>query len=642
MPTAPEGVQGISMLSKIRVQTLFLSAIPLVFLILLLGVALRLQTMTGEIATVSERSARILAQIDSAIATLNDGSRAAVAYGRDHRASALTDYQRAGAKLPADLARLQTITAAQPGERVQVANFIREMRLGKVVLDDYLAYLRAGQPAKAKTLGASARTRRVTDDLRAAYMALRNGENALTIATTDAARRRMQTYVWILIGGCAVAVALTILSSALFGLRIVRRLQRLGDNARRLVQGEESAPIGGQDEIADLDRVYQEMMNRIRHDERVVAVLQEALLPQQLPRIPGLRIDTAYVSAASGTQIGGDWYDVFNLTPKEIGISVGDVAGHGLRAAVIMGSARMAIRSAARIDSEPARVLQHANRILTADEDGVVVTAIFGILNLADGTFRYAVAGHPAPIVVYPPEDVRLLEGRGLVLGIEPGVSFQTFETKLEAGSALVLYTDGMVEAERNYLKGTNDLMDAVRREYLGTSGNIAEAIQRRIFVNAPPRDDSALIFVGIAALGASPSQETSRTWFVDASDPAAVRRLRRAVLWHLGERSTPPSDLDAAEIILGELLSNAVRHAPGPIEVTLDYGGHEPTLRVADRGGAFKLEGNALPCDFDESGRGLFIIRAMARDVSLEQTPNGKCVCAVLPVSVGPAAPSR
>jgi phosphoserine phosphatase RsbU/P len=305
-----------------------------------------------------------------------------------------------------------------------------------------------------------------------------------------------------------------------------------------------------------------------------------------------------------------------------------------------MGSMRQAIRIAARENSDPASVLRRVNRTLCADEQNCMVTAFFGVLDLADGRLRYAMAGHPPPLVVSPERDVQLLAGRGVALGINKRFDFTTLETQLELGSALVLYTDGMVEAEHDYEKGMATLEAAVRAEAFSVGGNIARQIQERAFSGVQPRDDSALLFIGITDLSAAQRAQRLQTWRLDAKDESAAHRVKRALLWHLGEFAAPASDFAAAEAIIGELISNVARHTPGDAEVTLECDVNEATLRVCDRGKAFRSTGEHAPDVLAEGGRGLFLVRALAQQFDVVHTSEGNRVSVVLPVAVATSIP--
>lgn len=264
-----------------------------------------------------------------------------------------------------------------------------------------------------------------------------------------------------------------------------------------------------------------------------------------------------------------------------------------------------------------------------------MVTAFFGVLDLADGTLRYATAGHPSPIVATPDRDLVLLKGSGVALGIYRRFDFATQETRLGLGSALVLYTDGMVEAERDYDAGMVALENAVRTEAFSVGGNIARQILERAFGPVEPKDDAAVLFIGITDLNAAQAPPRLQTWRLDAKDESSAHRVKRALLWHLGELAAPSSDFASAEAIIGELVSNVARHTPGEAEVTLECNERGATLHVSDRGRAFRSTGEHAPDVLAEGGRGLFLVRALARDFEVVHTGEGNRVSVVLPVAV-------
>jgi len=216
------------------------------------------------------------------------------------------------------------------------------------------------------------------------------------------------------------------------------------------------------------------------------------------------------------------------------------------------------------------------------------------------------------------------------MLGIDPHAKFQPFETKLEPGSGLLLYTDGIVENERDYIRGTELLLQAFRTEYQCVSENAAQAIQERVLSGRSPADDAAIMFIGVTQL-AQPGAPRQYQWQFDARDEHSSRRIKRAVLWHLGKDGPGLSDLSAAEIVVGELISNVARHTPGHAEMALEMQNGTATVQVCDRGDPFVLT-RTVPDLFSESGRGLILIRALARDVSIERTEGGNCVRAILP----------
>lgn len=633
--------------SGIRAQALLLIVVPLAFLVLLLIIAGILQNKTEQTAAWSARSTNALNASDRILATLTDASRSVQAYAKKPTAASLVDYHRAVSRLPVETGELTALVRDEPSLRLQAARYAALSNQITGILDEYLRLLRAGQKAKATTYGTSPHVRTIAIAWTNAKSGFDQAERVMTLARLGALQHDIELLGRLLLACAIVGILLSLFVATRFGVRNVRRLQQLADNAVRLGAGETPQTIEGSDEIAQLDNVYRDMALRIRQtlNEReealeayrrehlVASTLQRAMLPQRLPQIAGLRIDTAYVPAAGGTEIGGDWYDVFEVSQRLVGISVGDVAGHGLRAATVMGAVRQSIRTAARDDGEPSSIMRRVNRVLCADEGTSVVTAFFGLLDLRTGRLRYALAGHPPPMIVRPGRKVELLPGEGFVLGVDPRIRFQTFETELDVGAGLVLYTDGLVEAERDYFKGMSLLEGAAVAECSDPSPNIAEGIQHRVFAHAVPRDDSALLFIGITGLSAEPPSPERQGWHLDARDEVSAHRVKRAVLWQLGGFASGDADLGAIEAIFGELLSNVKRHTPGPADVTLERGADGAVLSFDDDGPPFTINGHTPPDLLAESGRGLFMLHALAREVSVQRIGARNRVAVALPL---------
>ena len=143
----------------------------------------------------------------------------------------------------------------------------------------------------------------------------------------------------------------------------------------------------------------------LERTKRVAETLQEAFLPSQLPRREKLRIDANYVSAEEDALVGGDWYDAFELPDGRLCFSIGDVAGHGLSASLVVGKLRQAIFTLALDIDDPAAILRKVDHILRIIEPGTFATAIVGFVDAEESTMRYASAGHPPPIVAYAPDE---------------------------------------------------------------------------------------------------------------------------------------------------------------------------------------------------------------------------------------------
>jgi putative methionine-R-sulfoxide reductase with GAF domain len=195
------------------------------------------------------------------------------------------------------------------------------------------------------------------------------------------------------------------------------------------------------------DRVALAINAGLYERERAIArTLQRSLLPETLPTVPGFTLAARYL-AAPGGDVGGDWYDSFLLPAGPLAVAIGDVIGRGLGAASVMGKLRNALRAFALELFDPSEVLQRLNRMLQHLDPEQMATVLYGIIDPADLTFRFASAGHMAPIVRAPDGSVRTtkMEG-GPPIGAPSGWTFTDNAEQLEPGASVLLYTDGLVE----------------------------------------------------------------------------------------------------------------------------------------------------------------------------------------------------
>jgi anti-sigma regulatory factor (Ser/Thr protein kinase) len=367
-----------------------------------------------------------------------------------------------------------------------------------------------------------------------------------------------------------------------------------------------------------------------------------------LPNVPGVRIDASYAPSTENADVGGDWYDVFTLADGRLGVSVGDVAGHGLQASSMMAQIRQSVRMAARLYDAPVDVLRAVNRALYED-GGPLATLFYGELSLNTGLLVYASAGHPLPITVQARGVVEQIPGGGLIMGAERSVEYRQYSLTLDAGSAIVLFTDGLVESGRrtefDYDGGVQRLIEVVNRQYYSATENIAQAIQRDVLEGRPQLDDAAVLFIGVTDVGFARGNAT-KTWAIDARSASAARRAKRAFLWRLGEFAPDGTDLSAPELIFGELVGNVARHTPGLAEITLEVDDNVALLHVCDEGPPI-VHAVARPEDLAEGGRGLLLVKSMARDLTIDRSANGNHVTVELPITLnrreaGPRAPAR
>jgi CHASE3 domain sensor protein len=236
--------------------------------------------------------------------------------------------------------------------------------------------------------------------------------------------------------------------------------------------------------------------------ERDIAdALQRALIPSELPSIPGLLLHARYRPAEEASRVGGDWYDAFALSDGRIFISLGDVMGHGIVAVEMMSRFRNAIIAAAMRETDPGAVLTAANRSLLQirTSEPVIGSAVCGVIDPITREIAYATAGHPPPILVLPGRGAHLLAHDSVLLGLQDHV-FQTHVAHAIGSALLVFYTDGLIEFTRDIVAGETRLLEAAREVASRDVENPALAIKDQILGGAAPSDDVAILTVTFAA----------------------------------------------------------------------------------------------------------------------------------------------
>ena len=194
--------------------------------------------------------------------------------------------------------------------------------------------------------------------------------------------------------------------------------------------------------------LFESELQRLRV-RRNVDALQDAMLPHELPTVPGFELDACYTPASPNLAVGGDWYDAYLLDADHLVFAVGDVSGHGVEAAALMAQLRNAKRAYVAEDPAPGTVMARLNRYLCRLDTEHYATVVFGVLDLTDGRCRWASAGHPAPAVFRPGGSATLVEIpalRGPLLGLREDTTYQEIEHQLQLGEGLLVYTDGLVE----------------------------------------------------------------------------------------------------------------------------------------------------------------------------------------------------
>ncbi|MGW4172384.1 SpoIIE family protein phosphatase [Streptomyces chartreusis] len=374
---------------------------------------------------------------------------------------------------------------------------------------------------------------------------------------------------------------------------------------------------------------------RYTREHTAAVTLQRSLLPQVLTGGTALEVASSYLPADPTGGVGGDWFDVIPLSGARVGLVVGDVVGHGITAAATMGRLRTAVQTLADMEMPPDELLAHLDDLVLRlseerSEDGtgadhrdtagfLGATCLYAVYDPVTRRCTMARAGHPPPVVVSPEGQVSFPEppaGPPLGLG---GMGFEAGEIELAEGSLFGLYTDGLVEAADDDMeRGMARLGELLSRQGLDLATLCTSAV--REVVPAPQPDDIALLLARTHALGAEHVVS-----FDVPVDPAAVaqtraRATRQVEAWGFGELAM------TTELIVSELVTNAIRYAEPPIRLRL-LRDSRLTCEVADGSSTAPRLRHAR--SMDEGGRGLFLVAQLAHRWGARYTADGKIIWA-------------
>jgi PAS domain S-box-containing protein len=384
---------------------------------------------------------------------------------------------------------------------------------------------------------------------------------------------------------------------------------------------------------------------RFTQQRAAALTLQRSLLPQSLPHQAAVQVATRYLPADTAVAVGGDWFDVIRLSGSRVALVVGDVTGHGIRAAATMGQLRTAVRTLADIDLEPGELLTRLDDVVTrlADEEGLPpdgegitdlsATCLYAVYDPVTRRCTLARAGHPPPAVVTPDGAAEYLDlpaNPPLGLG---GLPFEEAEADLPEGSLLVLYTDGLIESrQRDIDSGLNAMAKVLRDVRVQPAGRgraappLESVCDRLVDALLPERaeDDAALLVARTRALPA----DRIATWDLPA-EPSVVAGVRARTAAQVSDWGLEQLTF-STELIVSELLTNAIRHAQPPIQVRMilddalscevsDGSSTAPQLRRAGR--------------YDEGGRGLLLVASLADRWGSRPTRTGKTLWARQPL---------
>jgi serine phosphatase RsbU (regulator of sigma subunit) len=228
-------------------------------------------------------------------------------------------------------------------------------------------------------------------------------------------------------------------------------------------------------------------------DRLAAAALQRSLVPTALPAVPGAELAARYIAGSGG--VGGDWYDVFTLPTGELCVVIGDVAGSGLPAAVIMGRMRSALRAYALETRDPAEVLDRLDRKMQHFEPDAMATVLYAVIEPQLGRMDICLAGHFPPVIAYPGQPAELASvATGMIIGIADQVRRPATTVQIPPGTLLCFYTDGLIERPGELIDdGLTRLCQAVTAQ----SPDVAcAAVMQALVGSGSARDDIALLMV--------------------------------------------------------------------------------------------------------------------------------------------------
>ncbi|MFG2890415.1 SpoIIE family protein phosphatase [Streptomyces sp. NPDC048248] len=389
--------------------------------------------------------------------------------------------------------------------------------------------------------------------------------------------------------------------------------------------------------------------------------LQRSMMPTVQPDIPGMKVAARYVPTGGGLEVGGDWYDMIPLPSGRIALVIGDVQGHDVRAAGLMGQLRIALRAYASEGHHPDAVLSRASRFLAGinetasrddGEDQRFATCLYIEVDPATGLLDIARAGHPDPAI-------RLSDGTllvrptagGLPLGIDPDSDYPTTRLVLEPGETMLVCTDGLIETGGHDLEtGWARLRDLIEAYEGGEDGVALEKLADTLVqaVHGPPshhttgplvdrrEDDIAVLLLcreggscGVGAGGRLAQQPVRRTVLsVAQAEPeriAAARRQIRDVLHDWAD----PEQVDSAELLVSEMVTNVLTHTDGDAllvaEISGERGGRRLRVEVSD--GSDELPHRRSPGELASSGRGLVLMDLLAGSWGVDPRGDGKSI---------------
>ncbi|MEV2254239.1 SpoIIE family protein phosphatase [Streptomyces sp. NPDC050147] len=393
---------------------------------------------------------------------------------------------------------------------------------------------------------------------------------------------------------------------------LLRHRERPVFNDMDRVTGAELAARAGL--VLDNARMY-------TYQESVADTLQDSMLPHIEPRMTGCDIATRYLPGTLLGRVGGDWFDSVKLPGSRTALVVGDVMGHGLNSAAMMGQLRTAVQTMAALDLPPAQLLRNLDDLAQRLGEHYLATCLYAVYDPIASELHLANAGHIPPVLV------RADDGRSELLDLPTGapigvggVPFEAVTVRVAPGDRLLMCTDGLVEVRGEDIGvGLATLTESAAHPAASMDA-ACDTIIRALNPRGGRKDDVALLMARLNGI----ADEDVATWRL-ALDPSEVSRARdltrdRLRTWSRGALA------ETAELLVSELVTNAVRHSRGGrVELRLVRSGSTLICEVEDDDHTLPTLLDAGPDD--EFGRGLRIVSVLAKEWGTSRTASGKTV---------------